>query len=566
MTFLPIVARELRVASRRAATYWTRFAFALVAIVAGSFAWAILFRQSPRETGYWLFVWLAVLAYIYSLVSGCLATADGVSEEKREGTLGLLFLTDLRSYDIVLGKLAASSVTSIYGLLALFPIMGVPLLLGGVAPAEFWRVVVVCLNNLFFSLALGLACSTICKDERKSIGLTLLLLLLIVVGWPAVLAWMASTIGHNHPLSGLFRHHPEPLLVFSPGFACVFAFEAASRGRLSNPGLPWFYISLAITHAGAWLSLLLTTFLLPRVWRDRAATPGGVRRAERWRLWAEGSGEARAALRRRRLEINPFYWLASRDHFKVTLVWLWIGAGALIWAVGLARWKRDWLDIGAYVMTALCAHTLLKCWVAMEASKRLGDDRRSGALELLLSTPLGVREILRGQWLALLRQFGAAAALICAVDLLFLGLGFKRMFNDNDRGFWVAMCLAGIAVFVLDLMALALHSTWLSLRGRRTSRAGLTAVARVCVVPWFLFGAFGAFMVMLEVFFRIRPFGRHDEYWLLGVWFALALLNDLLLGVTSHYNLKLRFRDVATERPESRPGFWARLAGRKPAG
>src|SRR5881394_1700718 len=167
MTLLPIVARELRVASRRAATYWTRFSFALLAIIVGSFAWAILFRQSPRETGYWLFVCLAVIAYLYSLISGALATADCVSEEKREGTLGLLFLTDLRSYDIVLGKLAASSITASYGLLAIFPIMGIPLLLGGVAPAEFWRVVLVCLNNLFFSLTLGLICSTLCKDERK---------------------------------------------------------------------------------------------------------------------------------------------------------------------------------------------------------------------------------------------------------------------------------------------------------------------------------------------------------------------------------------------------------------
>ena len=101
MTLLPIVARELRVASRRAATYWTRFTFALLAILVGSFAWAILFRQSPRETGYSLFICLAVIAYIYSLISGALATADCVSEEKREGTLGLLFLTDLRRLKFV---------------------------------------------------------------------------------------------------------------------------------------------------------------------------------------------------------------------------------------------------------------------------------------------------------------------------------------------------------------------------------------------------------------------------------------------------------------------------------
>ena len=48
-----------------------------------------------------------------------------------------LALIEERDFDIVLGKLTASSLSSIYGLLAIFPIMGVPLLLGGVAPAEF---------------------------------------------------------------------------------------------------------------------------------------------------------------------------------------------------------------------------------------------------------------------------------------------------------------------------------------------------------------------------------------------------------------------------------------------
>src|SRR6185295_17312104 len=89
-------------------------------------------------------------------------------EEKREGTLGLLFLTDLKGYDIVFGKIVATSLNVVYGMLALFPIMAIPLLAGGVTGAEFWRVVMVALNNLFFSLAVGLFCSALSRDERKA--------------------------------------------------------------------------------------------------------------------------------------------------------------------------------------------------------------------------------------------------------------------------------------------------------------------------------------------------------------------------------------------------------------
>ena len=65
---------------------------------------------------------------IYCLFSGRISTADCLSEEKREGTLGLLFLTDLKGYDVVLGKLAATSVSAFYGLLAALPVLAVPVL------------------------------------------------------------------------------------------------------------------------------------------------------------------------------------------------------------------------------------------------------------------------------------------------------------------------------------------------------------------------------------------------------------------------------------------------------
>ena len=74
-----------------------------------------------------------------TLLAGIFTTADCLSEEKREGTLGLLFLTDLKGYDIVLGKIVAASVNWFFGLLALFPVLALSLLMGGVAPGEFWR-------------------------------------------------------------------------------------------------------------------------------------------------------------------------------------------------------------------------------------------------------------------------------------------------------------------------------------------------------------------------------------------------------------------------------------------
>jgi ABC-type transport system involved in multi-copper enzyme maturation permease subunit len=153
MPFLPIVERELRVAARRRATYWLRL-FAVLAAVTVWFTLLIAVRHSMGsvERALMLFHSVGVLALAASLVAGVFLTADSLSEERREGTLGLLFLTDLRGHDVVLGKLIATSLHAFYALLAILPLLAAPLLMGGVTGAEFWRVTLVLITSLFLSL------------------------------------------------------------------------------------------------------------------------------------------------------------------------------------------------------------------------------------------------------------------------------------------------------------------------------------------------------------------------------------------------------------------------------
>src|SRR6267378_3878208 len=157
MAFLPIVGRELSVASRRRGTYWTRTLAAGVAIAVA--LWMLLSSfargQGSQEIGQALFTVLSTLTFVYALLAGVRFTADSLSEEKREGTLGLLFLTDLKGYDIVLGKFVAMLLRALYGLLALLPIIALSLLLGGVTGSELWRRALALINGLFVSLAAG---------------------------------------------------------------------------------------------------------------------------------------------------------------------------------------------------------------------------------------------------------------------------------------------------------------------------------------------------------------------------------------------------------------------------
>src|SRR5882724_2777785 len=174
MVFLPIVERELRVAARRKSTHrirlWTTMAGLMVCflfLVPGA-----LLGGSMRNLGPILFAILTYYAFGLSLLAGVFIAADCISEEKREGTLGLLFLTDLRGYDVVLGKLMAVGLSALYGLVAVLPVTALPLLMGGVTGGEYWRVALALVNTLFFALATGILVSTFSREAARAMGNT----------------------------------------------------------------------------------------------------------------------------------------------------------------------------------------------------------------------------------------------------------------------------------------------------------------------------------------------------------------------------------------------------------
>src|SRR6266496_5075350 len=102
LRFLPILQRELRVTVHQPKTWYRRLWAVSAALVIFFFVYF--------EAGQWanlsgvgseIFTTLCGFGMVYGLLAGPLKTADCVSRERREGTLGLLFLTDLRSYEVV---------------------------------------------------------------------------------------------------------------------------------------------------------------------------------------------------------------------------------------------------------------------------------------------------------------------------------------------------------------------------------------------------------------------------------------------------------------------------------
>ena len=310
MTFLPIVDRELRVAARKRNTFWLRVVAALIALVIGGGFMVLSLLPFGGMTPFGgrgqlggpMFAVLTWLSLGTALSAGLFFTSDCVSEEKREGTLGFLFLTDLRGYDVVLGKLLATSLRCGFGLVAIFPVLAVTQLMGGVEATQFWKTLLALVNALFISLAGGLFVSAISRDSQKALGGTLLLLLLLVLGGPMADGTMAAVRKH----------------VFRPSFTLAspaYVFLAAGRWRD-----PTFWPGLLTNQIMVWTLMGLACVLVPRTWQERRTRHAAAQKGWSY-AWRYGSARRRAALRRKLMSRNPVLWLACRERWQSVAVW-----------------------------------------------------------------------------------------------------------------------------------------------------------------------------------------------------------------------------------------------------
>jgi ABC-type transport system involved in multi-copper enzyme maturation permease subunit len=408
MTFLPIVERELRVAARKRSTYWLRTVAASTALLIGS-ACLLLYRvggfaslgagSMVFNATMWLFVCIA-------LGAGLFFTSDALSEEKREGTLGFLFLTDLRGYDVVAGKLLATCLRGFFPLLAFFPIVAVTLLMGGVTGAEFWKTSVALLNALFFSLAAGLFVSAVSRDSQRALAATLFLMLFFIFGGPLA----------DSTIALIARRGTQPLFsVSSPGYLFRIA---------GGWGRTLFWPGLATTQAIAWLLFAFACLLIPRTWQQKAGKSAAA--AKTWFYdWKYGRRGRRTKLRNRLLPINPVLWLASRERWQLAGMWiialLATGVPALLVIETPNRaWMMLTYPVGLFML-------LIYLGAASQSSRFFVEARRSGLIELLLATPLSERKIVLGQWRALLRTFAIPVCIVLALQLISSGLSNLSM-------------------------------------------------------------------------------------------------------------------------------------------
>lgn len=178
MNFLPVITRELQVQARQPFTHWLRVV-GLVAMIGVVGTFVSEHGLKPGDGGQ-LFAFLHATLCIAIWILVPLSSADCISRERREGTLGLLFLSPLKPRDIVFAKGLAYGVRVLTLWLASLPVLIIPSLLGGVT----WRDAVfscaVILGCLALALGASVLASSFCRTWHRSVVLTILMAVLLV--------------------------------------------------------------------------------------------------------------------------------------------------------------------------------------------------------------------------------------------------------------------------------------------------------------------------------------------------------------------------------------------------
>lgn len=543
---LPVAERELRVAARLPRMYRGRLVACVVfAAVSTWIFWYSSTVASLGTMGPQIYAAVAHIALMMCIFSGTV-TADALSSEKRHGTLGLLFLTDLKGRDIVFGKLAATGLLRFYGFLAVIPILAIPVVMGGISGQSVLRTALTLLNALFFGLSLGLWVSARSWEHKRALNSVVwiaILLLWILPGLAAVLRF------HFH-----WGQLADFLYMLSPMYQQDHATPFGLGMRTDR-----FWQSLSITHALGWLALWRACAVLPLGWQDRGAGGATGRWKGFWHNLRFGSAEARARYRQRLLTINAVHWLSARD--KSQPIWAWaflvmvVTSCVLLWAVLKFSVPSSPPLWGFGILAVLIMMLGLRMRASALAAEIIARDRFSGALELLLSTTLTERDVARGQWRTCARTLAgpAVVSVLIGTGVFVAAMMATENFNHSITPWVVFFGFA--TLFPLDLAAGVWTGMWTSCLTRAPTGAPALSLLRLLMLPHLVFVAIMTTKSILRL-------GEDLEFvHVFAGWWAICVLNSLYWLVCSRRNFYALFRRSASEcyQPQTRPARWWRL-------
>jgi hypothetical protein len=258
-----------------------------------------------------------------------------------------------------------------------------------------------------------------------------------------------------------------------------YSFFAGSASRYAaNPTAFWW--SLGLAHLEGWALLFSAAWFVARAWR-------GSSRAHDAPLPSYS-----ASSRRKRWQattFSPINYAANQSQGQSAILWVAILIKSLTWL--LTALVFSWVTVnrayavtqGAGLITSIGSSALL----AWAAARFFLDARRSGELELLMSTPVGAQEIVSGQWASLWRRLRWPFGFLVFTNLISPAMyifQWRSFPGSYPFGFFLLQNLFSIANSALSILATCWLGIWFGLRGRNTFSAVMRTVVLGLGIPW----------------------------------------------------------------------------------
>ncbi|MFO0807481.1 MAG: ABC transporter permease [Gemmataceae bacterium] len=383
----PIFAREFLTVPRRAGHYAARAASLGLLWTLGITAWlatgGLAGEPSLGQTARFGLLLFQVFTYVeLTLVTffAALSAASTVAQEKDRRTFILLLLSDLRDYEIVLGKLLGSLLPILLVLVGSLPVLMLLLLLGGITPIQVIQSWLVLLSTALVAGSLG-GLVALWRDRTfQSLALSVLTIVLYFCVVRAL---------------GLFGTTADLVDYLDPFQALRGVLDASSAESAVPP--VYFFVAVMLV-----LGVLLNLW---GIYKLRHWNPGGEPIMQREAPEDEDEKDRTRAHAApgavREVWRNPVLWreIRTRAYGRRPLIVkfaYFVVLGLICYAALSVVLGPNRVPFGAGL--GLVPITILSLLlVAAQAATAITTERDGGALDLLLVTDLSPKEFIFGK-------------------------------------------------------------------------------------------------------------------------------------------------------------------------
>jgi hypothetical protein len=378
MNLMPLIERELRVALRKrnpvAARFWMALGCTILALL------YILLNGDPVEIGPSLHRWLCLISLLVvyrapKLVAGLFA------DERRNDTLGFLFLSGLSAGEIFVSKVISSAMIAFNSLMAMVPLLALPFIIGGLSFDLFLATICGLPNLLLFVMAVTVFASVVSKDE--GVALLLSRVMIALIGGTTLLIYLLLSNAGRTPTPGW--------LWLSP-FYCPYQLFTGLKAGTSA-----FWSSWIFTLTWSLVCLGGAAFELKSLWHRNQEGAHTKIIGNFWQSLCHGSVSYHKKIKCSWMDVNPFVWMAARNRSGTLLGWTAILCVISLWLVFFMLWPKLALNPCSFYFPAAILNSMLVWVIDYSAGKTLSDPRHDGTYELMLTTLLNPSDIIWGE-------------------------------------------------------------------------------------------------------------------------------------------------------------------------